>query len=189
MSTEDSTPDFIDSLPSWLADAVHARQSDLNRAKESRAVQSRHHAALVNQKLDKLGITPRRLAAGSGGGWLTPALLVEPGWDDGDETWGVEAYWDEAAGHVALIASMAGTGTGSRAGELTGIADVVRVMYDGPIKSAEVQKSRDVKASALASLEQRGGDYTSPDADQIAQAIQGLTAAVLHLADETARLR
>lgn len=184
--TDDSTPDFIDSLPTWLADAVHARHSDLNRARESRAVQARLHADLVNSRLDKLGITPRRPAAGSDGGWLTPALLVEPGWDDGDETWGVEAYWDAEGNHVGLIASTAGAAAGSRAGELTGIDDVVRVMYSGPIDKATAPEL-DVHAMALAAVDSGFWDRTSRDSDQIAQAIQGLTAAVLHLADGGAR--
>jgi len=184
VTTEDTVPDFIDSLPTWLADAVHARRSDANRATESRAVQARHHAALVNQKLDKLGITPRRRAAGSDGGWLTPALLVEPGWDDGEETWGVEAAWDTEAGHVALLASM--PGTRGKAGELTGIDDVVRAMYGGPAAKAETPRL-DVRAKALASVDSDSWSRASQDSSQIAAAIQGLTAAVLYLAEETAR--
>jgi hypothetical protein len=167
MSAEDSAPDFIDSLPPWLADAVHARHSDLNRATEARAVQARMHADLVNSRLAKLGITPRRPAAGSSGGWLTPALLVEPGWDDGDETWGAEAFWDVDAAHVALIAIL--PGERDLAGELTGIDDVVRVMYEGGT-AKEPEPAEDTP-------------------DPIAQALNGLVAAVQLLADETARLR
>jgi hypothetical protein len=171
--TDDSTPDFIDSLPKWLADVVHARHSDLDRARESRAVDARLSAEIVNNRLEALGITPLRPAAGSDGGWLTAALLVDPGWDDGEETWGVEADWDNGDRRVVLIASL--PGERARAGELTSVEDVVRAMYEGPIKPV-IREGRPVGGQRI-------------DTADVVGALHELTAAVLHLADETARLR
>lgn len=171
-----------DRAPAWLAAAETDRQRDAASQLVWRHEQAKKHAARVNQTLANLGIEPTRSAYANAGG-LVPALLLEPNPDAGH--YGVHAGWNEESEQVALLVEdWEGEFTGLQHAQLLNRAgDILDARENGP--KPEPAPRRDHYAEALRSIDSLRVDYIGADAAAVAEAVNGLTAAVLHLARVT----
>ena len=162
--------------PAWLAEAMAARGRDREARQQALRGEAERIAVYINSHLARLGITPMQPASATPSGMLEDAVLVQPGWDEGEgtESWGVRASWN-TTGRVVCLWAEGGTRTVGNAGPLESAADVVRAMYEGPIKPV-IRESRPLGGQRI-------------DTADVVGALDRLTAAVLHLADETAGLR
>ena len=163
--------------PAWLAEAMAARGRDREARQQALRGEAEQIAAYINNHLARLGITPMQPASATPSGMLEDAVLVQPGWDEGEgtESWGVRASWN-ATGRVVCLWAEGGPGSGvggtrtvGNAGPLESAADVVRAMYEGPIKPV-IRESRPIGGQRI-------------DTADVVGALRELTAAVLRLAD------
>jgi hypothetical protein len=170
--------------PAWLAaaEAEHA-ESEAFQAR-NRQRQAENEVAAVNAALAQLGIEPLRHAYADAG-HLVPALLLEPDPEQGH--YGVHAAWSKKRQKTELLTD----DWESRwpelrcARPLNEVGDVLKARAQGP---APHPVSRpDYQGTAERSLGGLREDYIGPDAAAIVNAVNGLTAAVLHLAQLTAK--
>ncbi len=169
--------------PAWLVDAIAARGREKAARQQVLAVEAEQIAARINDRLAELGMTPIKPASATPSGMLEDAVLVQPGWDEdeGTESWGVRASWN-ATGRVVCLWAEGGPGSGvggtrtvGNAGPLESAADVVRAMYEGPLKPV-IREWRPVGGQPI-------------DTADVVRALHELAVAVLHLADEASGLR
>lgn len=174
--------------PEWLTTAIEEYQTSRSRAQKQLESIAQDRAQIINDRLKALGIVPLKPAT-TLGRRVVPAQLVEIGWDDGQETWGVEADWDPSTDLVMLVARGHDSTVYGSVGHLDSVKDVVAAMYNGPAQRDPVTPQASFYSIATRSIRAGVSSSTSEDSDQIAVAIQGLTAAVLYLADLVAEKR
>jgi len=161
--------------PAWLTEAMatHSRQQEVR--KQALVVEAGQIAARINEHLERLNIVPQRPAVAGRDGFLDGALIVSPDWDEGAGSWGVRAIWNVTERAVYLRAEggpgsgMGGTQRVGNAGPLESAADVVRAMYEGPLKPV-IREGRSLGGQRI-------------DTADVVGALRELTAAVLRLAD------
>jgi hypothetical protein len=172
--------------PAWLT----AAETDREQAAGANALfhqqQAEKHAAAINATLAQLGIDPlvsARVERGS----LVPALLLAR--DPEHEHYGVYAGWSDTSEQPSLLVTD-WESPGHRFHDprysrlLNRAADVLDAREQGP--RPEPEPPRDFRADALRSIASLRVDHVGADAAAVAEAVNGLTAAVLHLAAVTA---
>ncbi|MEU3399425.1 hypothetical protein [Streptomyces filamentosus] len=176
--------DTVSTLPDWLAKAVaeHEQQQHIERG--NRVLASRRIAESINASLQGMGITPQMEAYVDDHGCLQGALLVEA--DYAEDAYEVRALWDGRSQQVELhTRDWDGDGNFGRVRLLNTIADVAAARHETPTPP---QKPRDFRVEALRAI-----DTFSPDrlgnheVEAVVTAANGITAAILHLADTIAR--
>lgn len=171
-----------DTNSAWLANAEEAYAVFKARLLRNRLISAKSLAEAVNSALGRLGIEPLHTAGWSESGSFIPARLVEP--DPERELYGVLAAWDEESDAPVLLTldhyyRSSSIHEALPAGPLRSSADVARARHEGPApKPLDRVNPYEIAQRALRA---GGGSETSADADHIAEAIRGLTAAVVQL--------
>lgn len=174
--------DTTATVPAWLATAEADRERAAGSDALFRQQQAEKRATAINQALARLDMEPITRAYAYGG-VLHPAVLLEPDPERGH--YGVHAGWSDKSDHTELLVEdFEGEFTGRRFSRLLHRpADVLDARENPPARKPEPR--RDFRAEALRSMDALRVDYVGADAAAVAEAVNGLTAAVLHLADVT----
>lgn len=172
--------------PAWLTAAENDRDKAKGADVQFRQQQAEKHATAINATLAKLDIDPL-VPARAEAGQLVPALLLSR--DSEHEHYGVYVGWSDTNEQAALlVADWEPPGHrfhGLRYARLLNrVSDVLDAREQGP--APQPAPRRDLRAEALRSVAALRVDHTGADAASVAEAINGLTVAVLHLAEVTA---
>ncbi|HLL34242.1 MAG TPA: hypothetical protein VK545_10190 [Streptomyces sp.] len=167
----------------WLARA----EADANEMRGMRllddANRARRNADRINARLKELGITPERPASVDGFR-LVDAVLVAPNWQHSLHGVGATVVDSDPGGDVRLtVRDYENPETVLVGRILHRIGDVAEARRELP--DPPRQPAPDMRAWAMRSIDSLNANHTTVDAYAIAEAINGLTAAVLHLADVT----
>lgn len=178
--------DTATAAPAWLAAAEADRANAVGESFLFRQRQAERQAATINAALARLQVDPL-VPARAERDELVPALLL--GRDAEHEHYGVYAGWSDTSEQTALLVSD-WESPGHRFPSLrysrllNRAGDILDAREQGA--APKPAAPRDFRAEALRSVASLQVDYVSSDAAAVAEAINGLTAAVLHIADITA---
>jgi hypothetical protein len=179
--------DTTTTVPAWLAAAEADREQAAGSDALFRQQQAEKQSAVINATLNRLGVDPLVPAYVTQCA-LFPALLLAS--DSEHEHYGVYAGWSDASEQPALLVSD-WESPGHRWHELrysrllNRVSDILDAREQGPAPEPAVR--RDFRAEALRSIAALRVDHISADAAAVAESVNGLTAAVLHLAETNTR--
>ncbi|WP_432034611.1 hypothetical protein [Streptomyces antibioticus] len=177
----EEAPAFV--VPDWLVAAEEALAKQRLEDLGARRRRAEGHALMINNRLERLGITPEYGAAVDDSDQLRPAKLVGPDYEAG--TYEVRAAWDEASRTPTLLTAdweadrpeFGFVGLLRSAGD---VAEARRKIPEFP------EPTRDLHREALRGTQR--AIYTSDESAQaICERIDNLTIAVLHLAEAIAQ--
>ncbi|MFF4787825.1 hypothetical protein ACFY3E_41735 [Streptomyces griseorubiginosus] len=173
-------------VPDWLtaAEAAHQEQQIGDVAQVLQRAQ--RHADLINARLAELGIEPIEAAGIDDHGNLRPARLTQPEIEP-YAYYEVRAVWSEDDKEVELHTAdwEDHQPRFGRVRLLTSLADVAAARRETPTFPAP---RRDYRLEAIRAIDGLNADrLNNAHVEEIANAIHGNTAALLHLADTIAR--
>ncbi|MBL1086820.1 hypothetical protein JK359_33485 [Streptomyces actinomycinicus] len=186
MTDPSTDTDAPPAVPAWLAAAEAAYQEQHIDTLAQGLLRARRHADLINARLAELGIEPIEAAGVDDRGNLKPARLTEPAFEP-HAYYEVRAAWSEDDKEVELHTAdwEEDSPTFGRVCLLNSIADVAAARREWPKLPAP---RRDYGLEAVRAMDSLNPDHLNKaEAEAIATAINGTTAALLHLADVIAR--
>ncbi|MDG9703750.1 hypothetical protein [Streptomyces sp. DH37] len=171
----------------WLAQAEDEYEHNRQATAGARASHLVRQVTAITNVLTRLGITPEQ-PAGVRDGALIPAVLLSP--DPEQQTHGVSATYLENpfgdGGDVFLVVTdYEDPGVERRWGVLRTLADVAQARRELPAAPKPPAPNFSFLAERCAGSLRV--DHTGPDAAAIAEAVNGVTYALLHLARVTGR--
>jgi hypothetical protein len=173
-------------IPDWLTAAEAAHQVQQIDTVAQHLQRAQRHADLINARLADLGIEPIEAAGLDDRGNLRPARLTQPE-SEPYAYYEVRASWSENDKQVELHTAdwESEHPTFGRVRLLHSLGDVAAARRETPAFPAP---SRDFRREALRAIDGLNADrLNDAHVEEIAKAIHGNTAALLHLADTIAR--
>ncbi|MDQ1051918.1 hypothetical protein [Streptomyces sp. V4I2] len=171
----------------WLAAAEAAHQEQQISAVAQNLQRAQRHAGLVNARLAELGIEPLEAAGINDRGNLRLARLTQPEFMP-YARYEVRAAWSEDDKEVELHTAdwEDDRPRYGRVRLLNSLADVAAARRETPTFPAP---RRDYRLEAIRAMDNLNADrLNNAHVEEIANAIHGNTAALLHLADTIARI-
>ncbi|MET7973184.1 hypothetical protein ABZW44_08860 [Streptomyces mirabilis] len=172
--------------PDWLAAAEAAHQEQQIDTIAQRLQRAQRHAELINARLADLGIEPIEAAGLDDRGNLRPARLTQPEFEP-YAYYEVRAAWSEDDKQVELHTAdwEDDRPKFGRVRLLNSLADVAAARRETPTFPAP---RRDYRLEAIRAMDSLNADrLNNAHVEEIANAIHGNTAALLHVADTIAR--
>ncbi|MFB7649397.1 hypothetical protein ACFC0S_15935 [Streptomyces sp. NPDC056084] len=173
------------SIPAWLAQAQAAYEQE-KVDEGARTIMHRQQLVRnINDQLDSLGVEALKPARLDERGNLVGAVLLEADYDEG--ACEVRALWDEASRQIELHTADWEDRIPSfrRVRLLNTLGDIVAARYETPKAPAP---ARHLATEALRSLDSLRPDVLNNyEVEAIVTAINGLTAAVLHVGEQISR--
>ncbi|WP_019074410.1 hypothetical protein [Streptomyces hokutonensis] len=175
-------------VPDWLAAAEAAHQEQQIGTVAQLLHRAQRYADLINARLADLGIEPIEAAGVDDRGTLRPARLTQPEVEP-YAYYEVRAAWSEDDKQVELHTAdwEDHDPTFGRVRLLHSLADVAAARRETPTFPAP---RRDYLREAIRAIDGLDADrLNNAQVEEIANAVHGNTAALLHLADTIARTR
>ncbi|MCZ0983900.1 hypothetical protein O1L60_44865 [Streptomyces diastatochromogenes] len=167
------------SVPAWLAKAQETyEQEKLDEG--ARTIMHRQQLVRnINTKLDALGVEALKPARLDEHGNLVGAVLLEADYDE--DAHEVRALWDETNQQIELHTADWEDQRFGRVRLLNTLGDIVAARYETPKTPAPARNLRNEALRAIDSL--RPDVLNNYEVEAVVTAIDGLTAAVLHVGD------